>query len=149
MKTDALQTRQEEIAALPLASTRFDLDIDGLLARLTVRQRYVNQESNPIEAIFTFPMTMDATLLDLQVVRHERTLRGIVQARNMARERYEAGIDAGHTSILLEQGTADSYTANVGNLAPGESLELILSFGLLLRPRDGTLRVQIPTTITP
>ena len=149
MKTDALQTRQEEIAALPLASTRFDLDIDGLLARLTVRQRYVNQESNPIEAIFTFPMTMDATLLDLQVVRNERTLRGIVQARNMARERYEAGIDAGHTSILLEQGTADSYTANVGNLAPGESLELILSFGLLLRPRDGTLRVQIPTTIAP
>ena len=149
MKTDALPTRQAETAALPLASTRFDLDIEGLLARLTVRQRYVNHESNPIEAIFTFPMTMDATLLDLQVVRNERTLRGIVQARNMARERYEAGIDAGHTSILLEQGTADSYTANVGNLAPGESLELILSFGLLLRPRDGTLRVQIPTTIAP
>ena len=149
MKTDALPTRQAETAALPLASTRFDLDIEGLLARLTVRQRYVNHESNPIEAIFTFPMTMDATLLDLQVVRNERTLRGIVQARNMARERYEVGIDAGHTSILLEQGTADSYTANVGNLAPGESLELILSFGLLLRPRDGTLRVQIPTTIAP
>ena len=149
MTTEALQTRQQETAGLPLISTRFDLDIEGLLARLTVRQRYVNHESSPIEAIFTFPMTMDATLLDLQVIRNDRTLRGVVQARNVARERYEAGIDAGHTSILLELGTADSYTANVGNLAPGESLELILSYGLLLRPQNGGLRVQIPTTIAP
>ena len=108
MLTEALQTSPEAPTPSPLESTSFNLDIEGLLARLSVRQRYINRESIPIEAVFTFPMAMDATLLELQVVRNEQTLTGRVKARTSARLQYEEGVEAGHTAILLERSTADS-----------------------------------------
>lgn len=69
----------------PLAGTRFELTIRDLVAEFTVSQRYVNDESRPIEAIFTFPMAMDATFLGLTARIGERTLTGTIAPRQARR----------------------------------------------------------------
>ena len=58
-----------------------------LLAEVTVSQTYRNDEPINIEAVYTFPLPLDATLLDLQVEIGGRVLKGVVVEKKAAKER--------------------------------------------------------------
>ena len=63
---------------VPLRGVRLDARIRDLFCDVTVEQRYENTESKPIEAVYTFPLPLDAVLLDVQVTLGEKQLRGAV-----------------------------------------------------------------------
>ena len=59
-----------------------------LLAEVTVSQTYRNDEQVNIEAVYTFPLPLDAVLLDLQVEIGGRVLKGVVVEKKAAEEKY-------------------------------------------------------------
>jgi Ca-activated chloride channel family protein len=63
--------------------------LKGLLVEATVIQTYRNLEEVNIEAVYTFPLPLDAVLLELTMVLNGRTLRGVVQPKREAEEHYE------------------------------------------------------------
>ena len=52
--------------------------LQDLLAEVTVSQTYRNDERVNIEAVYTFPLPLDAVLLDLEVEIGGRRLKGVV-----------------------------------------------------------------------
>ena len=132
-----------------LEEVGIDAAIDDLMTVVTVRQRYRNPGDTHLEAVYTFPLPLDAVLLDFAVQLGERTLAGTVIAKSAAERRYEDAITDGDAAVLLEQPQPGLYTANVGNLAPGETATVTFRYGLLLRWNGDRVRLRMPTTIAP
>jgi len=86
--TDAVPAAAQaepELPDLPLVSTRVSATVSGLVARVTVTQRFDNPHGDPIEALYLFPLPADAAVDDMQMHVGERVIRGRIQRRAQAR----------------------------------------------------------------
>ena len=76
--------------------------LQDLLAEVTVSQTYRNDERVNIEAVYTFPLPLDAVLLELGVEIGRRVLKGVVVEKKAAEEKYEDAVEAGDAAVMLE-----------------------------------------------
>ncbi len=120
-----------------------------LLAEVTVAQTYRNDEQVNIEAVYTFPLPLDAVLLDLQVEIGGRVLKGVVVEKKAAEEKYEDAVAAGDAAVMLQVIEPGLYTMNVGNLLPREKATITFSYAILYRWAGDRLRFFLPTTVAP
>jgi Ca-activated chloride channel family protein len=120
-----------------------------LLGEVTVCQTYRNDEDVNIEAVYTFPLPLDAVLLDLRVEIGGRTLTGVVVEKKAAEEKYEDAIEAGDAAVMLQAIEPGLYTMNVGNLLPKETAAITFVYAIVYRWTGDTLRVSLPATIAP
>jgi Ca-activated chloride channel family protein len=120
-----------------------------LIYETEVIQKYQNSENINIEVVYTFPLPVEAVLLDLEVKLAGKSLRGCVIERKAAQEKYEDAITSGDSAVLLEQSGDGLYTMNLGNLPAGESVEIRFRYAMLLNWSGDTLRMMIPTTLAP
>src|SRR3974390_2607883 len=74
-----------------------------LLAEVTVSQSYQNEEQTNIEAVYTFPLPLDAVLLDLDIVIGNRHLKGAVVEKRAAEKKYEEAVESGDAAVMLEE----------------------------------------------
>ncbi|MFO1192304.1 MAG: VIT and VWA domain-containing protein [Rhodoferax sp.] len=132
-----------------LCDVHIEARLDDLLAEARIRQTYRNDEAVPIEAVYTFALPLDAVLLALEVRIGERVLRGTVVERRKAEARYEQALDDGDAAVLLQQPEPGLYTMNVGNLLPGEAVDIRFDYALLHRWSGDRLRFLLPTTVAP
>ena len=126
-----------------------DAAVDDLMTVVDVCQRYRNPGAKHIEAVYTFPLPVDAVLLRFSVEIGDRTMAGTVIAKPEAERRYEDAVTDGDAAVLLEQPQPGLYTASVGNLAPGETATVRFRYGLLLRWNGDQVRFAMPTAIAP
>jgi len=141
-----LGTRGERVA---LCDVSVSAALHDLLAEVNVKQTYRNDEQVNIEAVYTFPLPLDAMLLDLTVTLGERTLTGTVVEKKAAEARYEDAVADGNAAVMLQQLEPGLYTMNVGNLLPGETAVLSITYAVMYRWTGDHLRMLIPTTIAP
>ncbi|MDR2673465.1 MAG: VIT and VWA domain-containing protein [Opitutaceae bacterium] len=144
-----LETRQGFGEAPVLKSVRINGRLDGLLLDMRIRQRYRNESARDIEAVYTFPLAWGARLMALDVEIGGKKLRGAVVKREQARRDYEEAIDAGDTPVMVEASAPGLFTANLGNIKPGEDAVLELRYAQLLRFEQGRVRLGVPTVIAP
>ena len=123
--------------------------LDGLMLVLKSRQSYRNEGAHNLEVVYTFPLPWGATLLALNAEIAGHRLVGTVLEKRQATERYEQAIDAGDTPIMVEQSAPGLYTANMGNLQPGEEAVIEIEHAQLLRFEQGQIRITVPTTVAP
>jgi len=123
--------------------------LHDLLAEVTIEQTYRNTEPINIEAVYTFPLPLDAVLLELDVEIGERRLEGTVVEKKAAERQYEDALCEGDSAVMLEVAEPGLYTMNVGNLLPNETATIRFSYALLHRWSGDTLRLHLPTTIAP
>ncbi|MCC2655747.1 MAG: von Willebrand factor type [Panacagrimonas sp.] len=142
LKTAAGQT-------VPLQSLDIRGHLESALARVELVQSFRNREEIDVEAVYTFPLPVEAVLLGLSVDIDGRTLVGHVAPRQQAEAQYEQALSDGHTAVMLEQLEPGLYTLNLGNLMAGESAEIVLRYALPLRWEGDRLRLSLPTTLAP
>lgn len=132
-----------------LQSVNIEADFNNLLCEVNICQKYKNLESVNIEAVYTFPLTLGAVLLDLTIKTRTKVLKGTVTGKSEAEDRYEDAITDGDTAIMLEQVDPGLYTMNIGNILPEEEVEITLTYAELYKWQDDSLRFLLPTTIAP
>ena len=123
--------------------------LQDLLAEVTVSQTYRNDERVNIEAVYTFPLPLDAVLLELEVEIGARVLKGVVVEKKAAEEKYEDAVEAGDAAVMLEAIEPGLFTMNVGNLLPQETAKITFRYAILYRWAGDRLRFFLPTTIAP
>jgi Ca-activated chloride channel family protein len=141
--------RTAEGAPVPLQTVAVRAALRDLLAEVEVVQTYRNDETVPIEAVYSFPLPVEAVLLDVSVRLGERRLSGRVVARGEAERAYERAIVAGDAAVMIERPEPGLYVMNVGNLLPGAEAEVCFRYALVLRWQRDQLRFTHPTTIAP
>jgi len=134
---------------VPLAGVHVRAELTGPCARVTVTQRYVNREKKPVEAIYVFPLPEGAAVCGFEAAVGDRVVRGHVEERERAFETYDDALAAGHGAFLLEQERPNIFTASVGDLRPGETADVRISYVELVAREGDAWRFTVPTTVSP
>jgi Ca-activated chloride channel family protein len=135
--------------AIPLRDVSIAGEVIGGYAHIRVRQRYQHIETRPVEAVYTFPLPADATLMSFAMECQGQRFDGVVQEREEAFRRYDDAVTAGHGGALLEQERANVFTVSVGNILPREETIIEVSYAQRLQASGGALRCMIPTVVAP
>ncbi|WP_375770389.1 VIT domain-containing protein [Archangium gephyra] len=136
-------------AQVPLQGVDVTGELLGGHARVRVRQRYRNTESKPVEAVYVFPLPSDATLTAFSMECAGRRVQGILKEREEAFRAYDNAVTAGHGAALLDQERPNVFTAQVGNLLPGEETLVDVEFLQAIQVEEGCVRWALPTLVAP
>lgn len=146
MKSGLVTNHGNEVALL---GVHIEAELLGAHTRVTVTQRYKNSEAAPIEAIYTFPLTSNATLMGFTMTVNGRKLEGRVMERDEAFKTYDNALYEGHGAALLDQERPNVFTANVGNLLPGEDVLICVTYIERANADEGRLSLRISTLVAP
>lgn len=124
-------------------------DIEGLIFSFSLEQEYKNESDSPIEIIYTFPLGWRTALFGMEAEIGDTHLTAIVKAKEEAEKDYEEAIESGNSAIMVQKTGTGLYTANLGNVKPGETVKMRLFCARLLNFRQNQVRLSIPTVIAP
>ncbi len=134
---------------LPLKETSAEVKISGVIADVTVRQRYCNDGINVLEAIYVFPSSTRAAVYAMNMTVGDRILIARIEEKEKAREQYEEAKEQGKTASLLEQERPNVFRMNVANILPGDTIDIEMKYTELLIPVDGQYEFVYPTVVGP
>jgi Ca-activated chloride channel homolog len=132
-----------------LAGADIRAGIVGRAAKLTLAQRFVNTEPQPIEAVYKFPLPASGAVCGFRVRVADRVIESVIEDRDEAFRRYDEALAAGHGGYLLDEERPNLYTVSVGNLAPGAEIVTEVDYVGLLEASGTRVRLLVPTTISP
>ncbi len=135
--------------ALPLHHTDVNGRIEGLLARMSVAQRFVNASDTTIEALYVFPLPRDAAVDSMVMTVGDSRIRGVITEREQARRSYERARRTGRTASLLEQERPNVFTQSVANILPHDTILVTISYVQPLTCRGGTVHFVFPMVVGP
>jgi Ca-activated chloride channel family protein len=134
---------------VPLIGVSVVADVVNLCSRVTITQRFVNRESQPIEAVYLFPLDEGAAVCGFEVFIDGTLVVGKAMEREAAFAQYDDAMQAGHGAYLLDGERPDVFQASVGNLPPGKEALLKVTYVSELDVQGGALRFVVPTTVSP
>ncbi len=134
---------------LPLKSTQAAVSIAGVIADVTVSQRYRNEGARPIEARYVFPGSTSSAVHALQVRLGKRVITATIREKQQARIEYEQAKSEGRTSALLEQERPNVFSMKVANILPCDDVVVELHYTGLIAPVDGRYQFVFPTVVGP
>lgn len=123
--------------------------ISGLLAETRLIQKYQNDTTRNLELVYSFPLPVGVTLLSFTVSLGERKYQGEVIPRAQAEKEYEEAIAKGNSAFRLQEVQKGIYSATLGNVMPGEAIEIGVNYVETLSWNGNGLRYRLPTTIAP
>jgi hypothetical protein len=132
---------------IPLTGTNIKVTIRGGLASVATSRTFRNTEQESIEATITFPVPTDAVLTGLVAKIGDRMLRGISQAKQMARTTYEAALDDGKTAVMHEEVLRGIHIISVGHIPAGTEITVESRYVQALAFTDVDPPLRIPTTV--
>jgi Ca-activated chloride channel family protein len=135
--------------SIPLLHTDAAIDVRGLVASATVTQQYANSSSEPIEAIYIFPLPHDAAVYDMEIRIGNRVIRSVVREREEAKRVYTQAKSEGKRAALLEQERPNIFTASVANIMPGDHIDVRMRYVQPLRWEAGKMRLVFPMVVGP
>jgi Ca-activated chloride channel family protein len=135
--------------AVALQSVHAHGQLQGPMLRMKLRQVYRNTTSDNLECVYTFPLAWSSVLLGMAVELNGKRMTGTVVEKKEAEATYEKAIQTGDLPVMLERSGKDLYTANLGNILPGDEVVIEIDYAQILRLEGGMLRLSLPTTIAP
>lgn len=130
-------------------STDISIDVTGIVATVSVAQRFRNESDDWVEGIYVFPLPDDAAVDKLVMQIGERRIEGEIQEREQAKRTYEQARAAGQQASLVEQERPNLFTTSVANIAPRQ--EIVIEIGYLQSAEydQGEFSLRMPMTLTP
>lgn len=137
------------VDALPLKSTRVDATVTGVIADVTVRQRYRNEGTTPLEARYVFPASTRAAVSGLRLRIGERVVDAEIREKQRARAEFAQARREGRSAALLEQHRTNVFQMAIANVMPGDEIAVELRYSEIIVPTDGVYRFVYPTVVGP
>jgi len=140
---------EPNVEALPLESTKVDVQVTGVIAEITVTQAYKNAGKRPINAQYVFPASTRAAVHGMRLQVRDQVIEALIKEKQQAAQVFEAAKKEGKSASLLEQQRPNVFTMKVANVMPGDHLEVSLRYSELLVPTSGVYELDYPTVVGP
>src|SRR4030095_5754888 len=111
-------------AVCPLVHTDLTATVSGFAARVAVTQVFRSPLSEPVEAVYTFPLSERGAVDAMTMKTGDRVIEAEIDRRDGARRRYESARQAGQVASLLDQERPNVFTQSLANLMPGAAGEV-------------------------
>jgi len=138
-----------QLDQLPLKSTDVSVVVSGVMADVTVRQRYCNTGSRPISARYVFPASTRAAVHGMTMTVGDHVITAVIKEREAAQKVYQAAKREGKSASLLQQKRPNVFTMDVANVMPGDTIDIELAYSELLVPTKGVYEFVYPTVAGP
>jgi len=135
-----------ERVPVPLVATKIGIRIAAGVAIVSTIRNFRNAETNPIEAVMTFPVGFDAVVTGLSATIDGRRMVGVAKEKSQARATYEAALDEGRLSVLHEETLRGIHILSVGALPSGAEVEVALEQVFPLSAAGGLPFLRLPMT---
>ncbi|XP_051563923.1 protein mono-ADP-ribosyltransferase PARP4 isoform X2 [Myxocyprinus asiaticus] len=134
---------------LPLQAVHVRCKLMDLLCQVVIFQTYTNQSAVPIEAKYVFPLEETAAVCGFEAFINGKHIIGKVKEKEQARKEYKQAIEKGHGAYLMDQDAPDVFTISVGNLPPGATVLIKVTFITELVVRAGSIIFSLPGSVAP
>jgi Ca-activated chloride channel family protein len=134
---------------LPLHKLDVRATITGLVVRTELRQGFRNPFDVPLEATYVFPLPDHGAVTAMTMTADGRTVVAELRERARARQDYDDAIAQGRRASIAEEERPDVFTMRVGNIAPGERVEISLATVGPLPFEDGEATFRFPLVVAP
>ena len=143
MQTGSLLMRMSEgYVTATLLNTDVNIDVNGLVARISVMQEFENDGQEWVEGVYVFPLPDEAAVDHMRMYIGDRFIEGEIREKEQARKEYEAAKTAGKKTSLVEQQRANLFTTSVANIGPGEKVIIEIEEREELRGDGGTFSLR-------
>uniref|UniRef100_A0A8C4RLR7 von Willebrand factor A domain-containing protein 5A-like n=1 Tax=Erpetoichthys calabaricus TaxID=27687 RepID=A0A8C4RLR7_ERPCA len=139
-------------SSMPLKSISVEVSVNGFIADVSSTLTYENAESNPVEAVFVFPMEDGSSVYDFHAEIGCNLIEATIKEKQEARYDYDDAISSGQEAFLLEESdeSPDVFRLSVGSLPAGQTASVSLSYVTELPVQaDDALRFFLPTVLCP
>lgn len=133
----------------PMLHTEVTMNVSGMLARVTVRQRFRNPAAEWVEGSYLFPLPEEAAVERMRLRIGERLIEGEIREKGEARKAYEVARREGKKASLLDQERANIFTTAVANIAPGETVQVEIEYQQTVPYSQGQFRLRFPLVVAP
>ena len=133
----------------PALDSEIRISVTGIMARVKVRQRFVNPTDSWVEGIYVFPLPDDAAVDQMRILTDGRVIEGEIQEKEKARKTYEAAKSAGRRAGLVEQERPNVFTTRIANIRPGSEVTVEIEYQQSVRLDNGEFSLRVPTVVTP
>ena len=133
----------------PLLGTNVDIDVSGIVARVRIRQFYMNPTDKWLEGVYVFPMADKSAVDTLRLKIGERIVEGEIKERSQARRIYQTAKAEGKKAALLESERPNVFTASVTNIGPKEAIIVEMAYQETVAFKDGEFRLRFPMVVGP
>lgn len=132
-----------------LESIEYDTHVSGYLATVNVRQRFLNPNTEKMNATYTFPLSDRAAIDQMTMKIGNRNLQSVLKESKEAKAIYEAAKRNGQSAALLEEYRPNIFTQSVANIEPGQSIEINTRYTEELPFSQGNYSLVLPTEVGP
>ncbi|MEH2362915.1 VIT domain-containing protein [Nostoc sp.] len=144
-----VQSPQGEQLVFPLKHTEVIAKIAGNLSRVEVIQSFENPFTQPLEAVYIFPLPDEAAVDDMEIKIGSRIIKGNIKKREEAVAIYEKAKQEGRTAGLLEQQRDNIFTQSLANIKPGEQIDVTIRYTESLKFEAGNYEFVFPIVVGP
>lgn len=130
-------------------NTDMQVEVTGLVARISVSQEFHNTGRSWSEAVYRYPLPTGAAVDRMTIKVGERIIEGQIQEKKEALRQYQQAKSKGKIASLVEQERANQFETRLANIGPDETIRVSLSFLSRVEFQAGTFSLQIPMTFTP
>ncbi|XP_051760823.1 LOW QUALITY PROTEIN: protein mono-ADP-ribosyltransferase PARP4-like [Ctenopharyngodon idella] len=134
---------------LPLQAVNVRCKLMDLLCQVIIFQTYTNNSAVPIEAKYVFPLEETAAVCGFEAFINGKHVIGKVKEKEQARKEYKQAIEKGHGAYLMDQDAPDVFTISVGNLPPGATVLIKVTFITELVVRSGSIVFSLAGSVAP
>ncbi|KAI0229496.1 Protein mono-ADP-ribosyltransferase PARP4 [Lamellibrachia satsuma] len=138
-------------APVPLTSVHIRAKLVDLAAQVVVLQAYVNENNEPIEAKYVFPLGEMAVVCGFEAFINGKHVVGEVKEKQTAHREYKEAVAAGHGAYLMDQheDLPDVFTVSVGNIPPKASVLIKITYVAELQVDGEKICFSVPSNVAP
>ncbi|KAF0562115.1 von willebrand domain-containing protein [Gigaspora margarita] len=141
---------------VPLTKVVVNACVVDMIAEVNITQIYENLEENNIEAIYEFIIGDTAAVCGFEATIDDKTIIGIVKEAEQSKNEYKEVINVfvhhnGYGACLLEEQDSGVFKCSVGNIMPGQKVEIKIKYVIEIQHDAGSdsVRFILPATIAP
>jgi Ca-activated chloride channel family protein len=123
------------VQSAPAVETAAHLRIRGLILRGEVTQKFHNDASNCVEAVYTFPLPENAAVDRLRMKIGERIVEGEIKERGEAH--------------AVDEQRPNVFKVAIASIGAGEDVVVTIEYQQIVDYRDGAFSVRFPMTVAP
>ncbi len=147
----SLMLEDETGTVLPalLRDVDVELNVQGLLAHVRLRQRFVNASKSWMEGLYLLPMPEQARIDTVVLEYADVRLKGEVRLRQQAKAEYRKARAEGRRAALLSWKSPGFFDVRVANIPPAEVVTVEVAWVQAVEWVQGGFELRLPLTYTP
>ena len=127
--------------------TKVQMQISGMINRVKLEQTFLNPSKDWVEGIYVFPLPENSAVDQLQMKIGNRLIQGEIQERTQAKKRYQQAKKQGKKATLIEQQRPNIFTTNLANIAPGESITVMIEYQQSVKIDNNQYSIRFPMLV--